>query len=55
MDNPETLAMLGTKDAGWRQTEKIKHKAENERDEHHGPHQIPGMNSGTREGLVASV
>lgn len=55
MDNPETLAMLGTKDAGWRQTEKIKHKTENKRDEHHGPHQISGMNSGTREGLVASV
>jgi hypothetical protein len=37
IDNPETLATLGTQDKGWRQTK-------------HNIHQNPGVNPGACEG-----
>ena len=45
MDNIETLATLDKQDTGWRQT---KHNTENYKDEHHGPHQKPGVNLSAR-------
>ena len=46
MDNPETLATLGTQDIGRQQqqqkTTKKPHNTENKKDEQHGPHQYCG-------------
>ena len=47
MDNPETLAIMSTKDTGGRQT---KHQITTQhrklkKDEQHRPHQKPGVNS----------
>ena len=48
MDNPETLASLGTQDTGRRQTKNS--NTENLKDEQHRPHREPGMKQGAREG-----
>ena len=48
MDNPETLATLDTQDIGQRQT-KQQQKNRKQKDEQHGPHQKPGVNSDARE------
>jgi len=51
MDNPKTLSTLGTQDTGRRQATQ-KHKTEEIKDEQHGPHQKPGVNTYASEGLA---
>jgi hypothetical protein len=50
MDNPETLATLGTHDIERRQIKQSTTQHINQKDKQHRHHKKPGLNSGAREG-----